>query len=501
MDIIIYLALIVFMIVFVSVLGFWGQKKLGDSRSYILANRKMNAISTALSSWLSDFSLFAVIIIPMLAISSIRGTKQGILLGIAVLIGGGLSWLLIARRLRVYAEVTGAVTIPEYMDKRFKSSSGVARTVSAVIGFVFSVFIAGYALSVAVTFCDALFGVGRTACVMLCMAAIAICLIAGGISSVIVSNVIQTILVLIALIGTVVFAYLGNGTSQLSVISENIKNIPDVFPRLSGDFYHISFLDIGSFFSVCLCWAGLPPLLTHFMAGKDKRQYRRASNISLICSVCSIVCAVLLGVLSYPIGGNDSPAVLQSLNLINNSYIKGGLLFVFFISLLSISSTYLMTATTYIAYDLYPRIWKTKEREISLAAKIVAVLLTIAIGLIAWEPRMGSPVFLVVAIEGFAAAFGPVVFFSLYYAHITHRGAVCCMLTGAGSVFIFKLFTYFVLNIDGFYFYELFPAFILSTSVLLFVSRIDKKRERKAVLQEFERVCTIMRCKNQYRVK
>ena len=153
----------------------------------------MNAISTALSSWLSDFSLFAVIIIPMLAISSIRGTKQGILLGIAVLIGGGLSWLLIARRLRVYAEVTGAVTIPEYMDKRFKSSSGVARTVSAVIGFVFSVFIAGYALSVAVTFCDALFGVGRTACVMLCMAAIAICLIAGGISSVIVSNVIQTI--------------------------------------------------------------------------------------------------------------------------------------------------------------------------------------------------------------------------------------------------------------------------------------------------------------------
>lgn len=500
MDSVIYLALIVFWTVIVSLIGFGKQKKSDSAIAYFSSGRSLRCIS-ALSCWLADVSLFAIIIVPALSFASVRGIKQGIIVCVAVIFGGLISWFLIARRLRVYAEVTASVTLPEYIDKRFKSPSGVSRTVAAIIGAVLCCIIAGFAFSVAVTFCDVLFHVGRVAGIMLCAAVVIIVLMFGGLNSVTSANMLQTVFLLVALVFAVIFTYLGNEPAQLSVIYDNLGDLSDMFPRIFGDYYHLSVFDILSALGVGACWFGLPHILTYYMSGRDKRLYRRTSNICLICSVCALFCSVLLGIFAYPVGGGDAPVLLQGLNLIGNPYLRSSLIVIFFFCVLSIGASYIMTAATYIAYDLYPRIRKTKAPDISIVVKIVTVSLMLVIALIAWDPKMSAPSFLVVALECFAAAFGPVILFSLYSPRITHKGSVCCMISGVCFTIGIRLLTVFVFHADGYFFYEMLPSFLFASLCLWGVSAVDNRKERREVALEFDRVSTIMKCRNQFHIK
>lgn len=499
MDTVIYLALVIFWTAFVSIIGFGKQKKCNSAMAYFLPGRTLNC-AAALSSWLADCSLFALIVIPALSFPSVRGIKQGVLTIVAVIAGGLFSWIALSRRIRVYAEVTDSATIPEYMEKRFKSPSGVARSVSAILGIILCCAISGFALSVSITFCDALFGVGRLAGVLFCVAVVLVLVLSGGVSSVMRANILQTVLLLGALICAVVFAYLGNENAQLSIVYENLKNLSDMFPRIFGDYYHLSVWDVVVAFSVGACWLGLPHVLTYYMSGRDKRQYRRASNICLVCSACTLICSGIMGIFSYPVGSGSGPVLLQGLTLVENPYVRNCLIVIFLACMLSVCSTYLMTASTYIAYDLYPRIRRTGAADVSVVLKIVLIPLSVILALIAWDPKMSHSAILVTALECFASSFGPVFLFSLYSSRITHKGAVCCMFTGVTCVVIIRLI-FFMFDSDGYMFYALVPAFLLSSMVLWGVSCLDKKKNRREVVLEFDRVNTIMKCRNQFYIK
>ena len=74
---------------------------------------------------------------------------------------------------------------------------------------------------------------------------------------------------------------------------------------------------------------------------------------------------------------------------------------------------------------------------------------------------------------GFGATFGPLMLFSLFWKRITKAGAVAGMISGGAMVFIWKLL---ISQLGGaFAIYELLPAFIISSIVIVVVSLLTKK--------------------------
>ncbi|MBT7887469.1 MAG: sodium/proline symporter PutP, partial [Deltaproteobacteria bacterium] len=82
---------------------------------------------------------------------------------------------------------------------------------------------------------------------------------------------------------------------------------------------------------------------------------------------------------------------------------------------------------------------------------------------------------------GFGAAFGPLVILSLVWRGTTKYGALAGMVVGAVTIFVVKNY----IKIQGEYFYELLPGFILAFAAIVIVSLITAKPSEET-LQKFD---------------
>lgn len=86
---------------------------------------------------------------------------------------------------------------------------------------------------------------------------------------------------------------------------------------------------------------------------------------------------------------------------------------------------------------------------------------------------------------GFGATFGPIMLFSLFWKRTTRAGAIAGMISGGAMVFLWKLV---ISRLGGaFAIYELLPAFVFSSIVILVVSLITKAPSQE-ILDDFEAV-------------
>ena len=87
--------------------------------------------------------------------------------------------------------------------------------------------------------------------------------------------------------------------------------------------------------------------------------------------------------------------------------------------------------------------------------------------------------------SGFGATFGPLMLFSLFWKRINRAGAIAGMVSGAASVFIWKLV---IAKLGGvFAIYELLPAFIISSLFIVVVSLITAPPS-KELQEDFDAV-------------
>ncbi|MBP5734678.1 MAG: sodium:proline symporter, partial [Candidatus Methanomethylophilaceae archaeon] len=104
---------------------------------YFLGGRSMNPYVTAMSAQASDMSSWLLMGLPGAVLLLGIGEAW---IGIGLAIGSYLSWLLVAKKLRIHSEVSGnALTVPEYFSNRFNDKKGVLRIVAAVIILFFFV--------------------------------------------------------------------------------------------------------------------------------------------------------------------------------------------------------------------------------------------------------------------------------------------------------------------------------------------------------------------------
>ena len=119
------------------VIGAVFSKKNKSTDDFYLGGRKLGPLVTAMSAEASDMSSWLLLGLPGLAL--ITGLAEATWTAIGLAIGTYLNWLFVAKRLRVYTNKLGAVTIPDFFAKRFGDDKKIITLISAIFIVVFFV--------------------------------------------------------------------------------------------------------------------------------------------------------------------------------------------------------------------------------------------------------------------------------------------------------------------------------------------------------------------------
>ena len=113
-DIIIIGTIIAYLILMVAV-GFIFSKKNENVGDFYLGGRKLGPLVTAMSAEASDMSSWLLMGLP--GVAYLTGGAEAGWTAIGLAIGTYLNWLFVAKRLRVYSQRCGAITIPDFFSE------------------------------------------------------------------------------------------------------------------------------------------------------------------------------------------------------------------------------------------------------------------------------------------------------------------------------------------------------------------------------------------------
>lgn len=312
----------------------------------------------------------------------------------------------------------------------------------------------------------------------------------GGFLAVSTTDLIQSVVMSIALIIIVFFgihvaggwdAVISNAQSLAGYLSmTSMHNMAD---HTSSPY---SLLTICSTLAWGLGYFGMPHILLRFMAIEDENKLTLSRRIASVWVVISMFVAILIGIIgdsasvagSVPMLSTSSQSetiIIQLSGLLGQngfllSIIAGIVLAGILASTMSTADSQLLTAASGISQNLLQDFLKIKmDTKTSMrAARLTVIGIALVAVVLAWNPD--SSVFTIVSFAwaGFGASFGPVMLFALFWKRSNLPGAIVGMVAGNVMVFVWK---YGIKPMGGIWgIYELLPAFLVACAAIIIVS-------------------------------
>jgi len=499
----------------VIVIGLYFAKRANqNSENFYLGGRSLGPWVTAMSAEASDMSGWLLMGLPGVAYWCGLADASWTAIGLAV--GTYVNWLIVSKRLRRYSAVSGnAITLPEFFSNRFHEKKKILMTISALFILIF---FAVYTASCFAT-CGKLFGTlfGGDYHTMMIIGAVFVIFytVIGGFLAESASDFMQAVVMIIALVVTLIVGTVHAG--GIGEVIENAKAIPGYLSLNSmaapvtdangiqqvvngapafGEPKTYSVLSMVSMMAWGLGYFGMPQVLLRFMAIGDSKKLtlsRRVATVWVVISLFAAICIGVIGRALFPVeelllSASGAENVFITLSKAYLPAIIAGLVMAGILAAtISSSDSYLLIAASAFAKNIYGGLIKkdATDKQVMTMSRIVLLAISLLGIIIAWDEN--SVIFTIVSFAwaGFGATFGPIMLFSLFWKRVTQQAAIAGMISGAAMVFFWKL----VLNPLGglFAIYELLPAFIVSSIVIVIVSLCTAKPS-KEIEDEFDLV-------------
>ncbi len=483
------LTIAIIFILYLSVMvaiGFKFYSKTDDLSDYILGGRKLNSWVTAMSAQASDMSGWLLIGLPGTAYIIYEGTSEAIWTAIGLLLGTYLNWLLVAKRLRTYTQVSGnAITLPDFFENRFKDDKHILKIVSAVFTVIFFLVYTSSQFAAGGKLFNTIFGMDYTTGLVIGALIILAYTALGGFNAVCWTDTIMGITMFIALMVVPIVAIFNMG--GIEGLSERLASLTTeslgLFPQKSTG--GINTMLLASSLGWGLGYFGQPHILARFMAIESPDMIKKSRIIAMVWVVITLSAATAIGVIGKAYMPNlpDGETIYMSMiNTMFNPVVAGLLLCAILAAIMSTASSQLLVSASSVSKDLYATIFKkdTEGSEIVWASRITVVLISVIAIFIALNPN--SSVFGLVACAwgGFGSAFGPLILFALFWRRMTVQGAIVGMIVGGVTDLI-----WFTQSGGIFDIYEIIPGFIFSSISIIVVSLCTKVS--KDMQDEFDR--------------
>jgi len=491
-----FMVLLAFIIYFVVVLGigFYFYRRSHNMEEYILGGRSMNPYVTAMSAQASDMSSWLLMGLPGAVLLLGLGEAW---IGIGLAIGSYLSWLLVAKKLRIHSEVAGnALTVPEFFSNRFKDERGILRIVAAIIIlFFFVIYVASGFKGCGVIFQTIFPEVPLVAAMIIGALVVIAYTFMGGYKAICWTDFFQALLMVVAIV-VVPIATIGGTTGGWSAIEAGLNGLGTEFLNIFYDGGQaMSIIAIISLLAWAFGYFGMPHVIVRYMAIKDPNQVKVARRVSLIWIIIALSFAILVGIVGrgylmieyggIPEGFNAEHIFVFLSGDLFPSLIAGILYAAILAAIMSTADSQLLVASSSISNDLISKTkWAKKQNHLEKKLMWISRFIVIAVAIFAIILAIfgGSNIMGLVsyAWAGFGAAFGPLMILSLYWKRTTYAGAVAAMIVGFLSVILWNSFLAGPTGI-----YELLPAFFLSLIAGIIVSLVTKVPEQQ-ILDEFD---------------
>lgn len=475
-----YLAMMLF-------IGFKMSNKNKNTDDFYLGGRKLGPLVTAMSAEASDMSSWLLMGLP--GVAYLTGVADAAWTAIGLAIGTYLNWLLVARRIRVYTHTTNSITIPDFFADRYGDKKHILSSVAAVIIIIFFIPYTASGFAACGKLFNQLFGVNYMVAMIVSAAIIVGYCALGGFLAASTTDLIQSIVMTIAIVIVVVYAtHMAGG---MDAVLTNARALPgylsltNVYDPETGSASAYGALTSFSMLAWGLGYFGMPHVLLRFMATEDDKKIKTSRRIATVWVVISMAVAVFIGIAglgmtkagALPVLADSERIIITVAQLISNhgvlaAVIAGVILSGILASTMSTSDSQLLAASSSFSQNLLQDLFGvklTQKQSIAVARLTVVVIAVIAVFL-ARNPE--SSVFKIVSFAwaGFGATFGPIVLLALFWKRSTLQGALSGMVVGGIMVFVWK---FLIAPIGGIFgIYELLPAFVLALLVNVVVSLV-----------------------------
>ncbi|PLT30696.1 sodium/proline symporter PutP [Peribacillus deserti] len=469
-------------------IGYFAYKRTANLTDYMLGGRDLGPAVTALSAGASDMSGWLLMGLPgAMFVSGV--SSSWIVVGLTL--GAYLNWLYVAPRLRTYTEVANdSITIPDFLENRFKDGSHILRIVSALVILVFFTFytssgmVAGGELFKTAFNMDYTIGIWVTAGVVVCYT------LFGGFLAVSWTDFVQGTIMVIALVLVPIVTLVNIGG-----IDRTFTEIHSIDPALLSVLKGATPVGIISLLAWGLGYFGQPHIIVRFMAISSVKEMKSARRIGMSWMIFSIVGAMitgLIGIAYFHINGQtlDNPETVFIVisDQLFPSLITGFLLAAILAAVMSTISSQLLVTSSALTEDFYKAFIRrnASDRELVLVGRLAVLGIALIALFLAFNPSETLLNLVGYAWAGFGAAFGPVILLSLYWKRMTKWGALAGMITGTLTVIIWEQ----IKAVEEVY--EIIPGFIACGLAIILVSLLTAKPS-KDIQSEFDEAVSKLR--------
>lgn len=488
-QLMICLAIAVYLIAMLGV-GVWFAKKNNSVDDFYLGGRKLGPFVTAMSAEASDMSSWLLMGLP--GVAYLSGLAEASWTAIGLAVGTYLNWLIVARRIRRYSNHLDAITVPQFFSKRWEDDRNLLSAIAAVVIIIFFIPYLASGFSACGKLFASLFGTSYVTAMLISAAVIVIYTVMGGFLAASFTDLIQSIIMTVALIVVLSFGVAQAG--GLDAVMDNARSLAgylsltQIHDAVTGGASSYSLLTICSLLAWGLGYFGMPHILLRFMAIEEEKKLALSRRVATVWVVISMGVAIFIGVVGNGMTkagameqlADSETIIVQIASLISHygvfaALIAGVILAGILAATMTTADSQMLAASSSVSQNLLVEFFHLKitGRKSVVVARSMMVVIALVAAFLARDPN--SSVFRVVSFAwaGFGAAFGPVVLFGLFWRRSNKWGALAGMVVGGAMVFIWK---YGIARLGGaFAIYELLPAFIAASIAIVVVSLLTEK--------------------------
>lgn len=432
------------MVTYITLLVLWGVyqgRKVKTGKDFAIAGRKLPGWAAALSERATGESSWALLGLPGAAYA--MGLTE-IWTAVGCVTGIVTAWAVLAWRLRDEAEKYNVSTFTEYLAAKHGESGRTLRIISSlVIVFFFFFYVGAQFLGGGKTL-HTLFGIEPWMGAIITAVIIIPYTVYGGFRSVVYTDVIQAVLMIITLIiGPVagIFYLMNHSDLYASGISEALIKTGGTYTSLTGaaQGFGAGLLIAGGFSWFFGYLGGQPQLSVRFMAIKNERQAKKARNIGILWTIIAYTGALMLGWIGLaifgPAGLPDPEYVMPKVILeLFHPALAALLISGAIAAMISTADSLLILSATELSESVLKKAGEDGESAASATLKrhriTTALLAVVALALSYFSPS--DLIFTIVSYvwAGIGCTFSVVILFSLFWKRFHGRAAIITVVAG-----------------------------------------------------------------------
>jgi len=469
--------------ILIVIWGLYQGRKVKTDEDYAIAGRSLPGWAAALSERASGESSWALLGLPGAAYAT--GLME-IWTALGCVIGIITTWAALAWRLRDEAEKYQVSSFTEYIAKKHSELGKQIRVIgSLVIVFFFFFYVGAQFLGGGKTLftimkLDPRWGMLITAVFIVPYT------IYGGFRSVVYTDVVQAILMIITLIvGPITgILYIANRPDLFA------QSIPAALTKAGPGFISLTGVAGGFGAGVVIvggfAWffgylGGQPQLSMRFMAIRDARQVKLGRNIGIAWTVIAYIGALSIGWIGLAIFGPNGladreyvmPAVMLELfpPAIAGILITGAIA-----AMLSTADSLLILSSSELSENIIGPLMKSKKQDPKIALKrsriITTILAFIALGVAYVSPS--KLIFMIVSYvwAGIGGTFSVVILLTLFWKRYHGKAVIVTIITGVAFTIIWS-----VTGMDAKVTSRLLTFFVAGAAAIISTYLLPKKTE------------------------